>query len=381
MLLVNRLGCCGERTVGLKVEVLDANKNAIVTTTINEEHSAYALDLAAGADEWKSVSGAGQSSNFNWKPLVPAAPAAKAEAVPDFKWSIDLPKSLKVHLVADDIQTTDLGDGNLVNKWPDRSGKGNNAVLYTEATRPKKSTDPAIFNGHDSVDFGESDSAKYTCLSMGDRSSQMLTQPGETGLTVFYVVRPDERTTEKHQLNTLFSYGFAADEGYGFELNVNEKGTGATMFTPTKRSHGGSISQSKTLVEDKEPVIITMKYKFAKDSRSEGYMWANDHHAKVNKAQYNLAPAKGHKVRAFTSSNIRKDYGIRGELREDNFFAIGCQSKYGYGSREFRFLDGQIAEMQFYGENLDDTTIRAIRADLQRKYISPDSPAYVEDIN
>ena len=82
MLLVNRLGCCGERTVGLKVEVLDANKNAIVTTTINEEHSAYVLDLAAGADEWKSVSGAGQSSNFNWKPLVPAAPvAAPAEAV------------------------------------------------------------------------------------------------------------------------------------------------------------------------------------------------------------------------------------------------------------------------------------------------------------
>ena len=82
LLLINRQDCCGERTVGLKVEVLDANKNAIVTTTINEEHSAYVLDLAAGADEWKSVSGAGQSSNFNWKPLVPAAPvAAPAEAV------------------------------------------------------------------------------------------------------------------------------------------------------------------------------------------------------------------------------------------------------------------------------------------------------------
>ena len=75
LLLINRQDCCGERTVGLKVEVLDANQNAIVTTTINEEHSAYVLDLAAGADEWKSVSGAGQSSNFNWKPLVPAAPA------------------------------------------------------------------------------------------------------------------------------------------------------------------------------------------------------------------------------------------------------------------------------------------------------------------
>ena len=82
LLLINRQDCCGERTVGLKVEVLDANKNAIVTTTINEEHSAYVLDLAAGAGEWKSVSGAGQSSNFNWKPLVPAAPvAAPAEAV------------------------------------------------------------------------------------------------------------------------------------------------------------------------------------------------------------------------------------------------------------------------------------------------------------
>jgi surface protein len=87
LLLINRLGCCGDRTVGLKVEVLDANKNAIVTTTINEEHSAYVLDLAAGADEWKSVSGAGQSSNFNWKPLVPAAPvAAPAEAGSKFEY-------------------------------------------------------------------------------------------------------------------------------------------------------------------------------------------------------------------------------------------------------------------------------------------------------
>ena len=161
------------------------------------------------------------------------------------------------------------------------------------------------------------------------------------------------------------------------------------MWTPTKnpinrriRSHGGSISQSKTLVEDKEPVIITMKYKFAK-GRRKGYQWANDQHNTMNSHDYKkyLVPLTDHKVTAFTSSNIRKDYGKNGELKEDNFFAIGCQSKWGYGCREFRFLDGQIAEMQFYGENLDGATIKAIRADLQRKYISPDSPAYVENIN
>ena len=65
LLLINRLdGPWGKRTVGMKVEVLDSNKNAVMTTTINEQHAAYVLDLSAGvigdqvqSDAWKSVSG------------------------------------------------------------------------------------------------------------------------------------------------------------------------------------------------------------------------------------------------------------------------------------------------------------------------------------
>ena len=110
--------------------------------------------------------------------------------------------------------------------------------------------------------------------------------------------------------------------------------------------------------------------KYALSTGAQGYQWMSDQFGRVSQAP-SLGGPSFHNLIGLTTTTIAQTQSGGGEYTPalPTQFAVGCQSKWGSGSRGQRFFDGHIAEVRVYADNLADDVVNEIRFELQRKYV------------
>ena len=156
-----------------------------------------------------------------------------------------------------------------------------------------------------------------TCMTLGTKSSSLLSTTAPPGVTVFTVVRPAPRVSGG-TIPFLFDYGAYAARGFGLALGANY----ALMYTPI--NHGGVVSLVSPCAhcQGSEGIVIVVKIKFVAGAGGVGTQLVSSFNG--NTSEGNVILNRPHVVDRFSSKEIQTDSdSTRGHLN------IGCPSNSG----------------------------------------------------
>ena len=271
------------------------------------------------------------------------------------------PPLLRLHLVADDINTT--SHANMI--WRDKSTFGNDLKPHLAA--PEVIED--AFNGHKALRFGFSDLFQdgvegFSCMRLDPAASDNLLTYGEShwsfpGVTVFAVIepRPVPRGGDGDPLDFVFDFGEFPARGFGLAWHENER----TLYSPT--DHGGEVRRSAEPRENKK-YVVAIQYTFGQDGHVRALTQFATRHGRadlIDPTEINGA-AQGFSVNGFTPATV---------AHEQSPFSVGCMSKENTAGRAKgkRVFRGDIAELRLYAGLLPLDEVFAIRDGLVDKYV------------
>ena len=273
-----------------------------------------------------------------------------------------LPPALRLHLVADDINTTSHAD--MV--WRDKSSFGNDLKPHLAA--PEVIED--AFNGHKALRFGFSDFFQdgvegFSCMRLDPLSSDNLLTYGSMshwsfpGVTVFAVIepRPVPWGGDDDPLDFVFDFGEFPARGFGLAWHENER----TLYSPTE--HGGEVRRSAESRENKK-YVVAIQYTFGQDGHVRALTQFTTRLGRadlIDPTEINGA-AQGFSVQGFTPATV---------AHEQSPFSVGCMSKENTagGAKGKRVFRGDIAELRLYVGLLPLDEVFAIRDGLVEKYV------------
>ena len=273
-----------------------------------------------------------------------------------------LPPALRLHLVADDINTTSHAD--MV--WRDKSSFGNDLKPHLAA--PEVIED--AFNGHKALRFGFSDFFQdgvegFSCMRLDPLSSDNLLTYGSMshwsfpGVTVFAVIepRPVPWGGDDDPLDFVFDFGEFPARGFGLAWHENER----TLYSPTE--HGGEVRRSAESRENKK-YVVAIQYTFGQDGHVRALTQFTTRLGRadlIDTTEINGA-AQGFSVQGFTPATV---------AHEQSPFSVGCMSKENTagGAKGKRVFRGDIAELRLYVGLLPLDEVFAIRDGLVEKYV------------
>ena len=269
---------------------------------------------------------------------------------------------LRLHLVADDINTTSHAD--MI--WRDKSTFGNDLKPHLAA--PEVIED--AFNGHKALRFGFSDFFQdgvegFSCMRLDPLSSDNLLTYGSMshwsfpGVTVFAVIepRPVPWGGDDDPLDFVFDFGEFPARGFGLAWHENER----TLYSPTE--HGGEVRRSAEPRENKK-YVVAIQYTFGQDGHVRALTQFTTRLGRadlIDPTEINGA-AQGFSVQGFTPATV---------AHEQSPFSVGCMSKENTagGSKGKRVFRGDIAELRLYAGLLPLDEVFAIRDGLVDKYV------------
>jgi hypothetical protein len=268
---------------------------------------------------------------------------------------------LRLHLVADDINTTSHAD--MI--WRDKSTFGNDLKPHLAA--PEVIED--AFNGHKALRFGFSDFFQdgvegFSCMRLDPLSSDNLLTYGMShwsfpGVTVFAVIepRPVPWGGDDDPLDFVFDFGEFPARGFGLAWHENER----TLYSPTE--HGGEVRRSAEPRENKK-YVVAIQYTFGQDGHVRALTQFTTRLGRadlIDPTEINGA-AQGFSVQGFTPATV---------AHEQSPFSVGCMSKENTagGAKGKRVFRGDIAELRLYVGLLPLDEVFAIRDGLVDKYV------------
>ena len=268
---------------------------------------------------------------------------------------------LRLHLVADDINTTSHAD--MI--WRDKSTFGNDLKPHLAA--PEVIED--AFNGHKALRFGFSDYFQdgvegFSCMRLDPLSSDNLLTYGMShwsfpGVTVFAVIepRPVPWGGDDDPLDFVFDFGEFPARGFGLAWHENER----TLYSPTE--HGGEVRRSAEPRENKK-YVVAIQYTFGQDGHVRALTQFTTRLGRadlIDPTEINGA-AQGFSVQGFTPATV---------AHEQSPFSVGCMSKENTagGAKGKRVFRGDIAELRLYVGLLPLDEVFAIRDGLVDKYV------------
>ena len=294
-------------------------------------------------------------------PLPPSPPPPPSPPSPPPP-PAPLPPALRLHLVADDINTTSHAD--MV--WRDKSTFGNDLKPHLAA--PEVIED--AFNGHKALRFGFSDYFQdgvegFSCMRLDPLSSDNLLTYGSMshwsfpGVTVFAVIepRPVPWGGDDDPLDFVFDFGEFPARGFGLAWHENER----TLYSPTE--HGGEVRRSAEPRENKK-YVVAIQYTFGQDGHVRALTQFTTRLGRadlIDPTEINGA-AQGFSVQGFTPATV---------AHEQSPFSVGCMSKENTagGAKGKRVFRGDIAELRLYVGLLPLDEVFAIRDGLVDKYV------------
>jgi hypothetical protein len=154
-------------------------------------------------------------------------------------------------------------------------------------------------------------------MTLGTKSSSLLSTTTPPGVTIFTVVRPAPRTSGD-TIPFLFDYGSYTARGFGLALGAKY----ALMYTPI--NHGGVVSLISpcTHCRGTEGIVVVVKIEFVAGVGGLGNQLVSSFNGSTSEG--NIILNRPHVVNRFSSTEIQTDSdSIRGH------FNIGCPSNSG----------------------------------------------------